>query len=59
MQDSKPRDWADRGTATGGTPKSPVKSTGATQASPGNSNVKYGSRTTPTNGRKTYPKLPK
>jgi hypothetical protein len=59
MQDSKPRDWADRGGATGGTPKSPIKSVGASQGTPSSATVKQGVSTSGTSGRKTYPKLPK
>jgi hypothetical protein len=59
LQDPKPRDWADRGTATGGTPKAPIKSTGATQSAPSSATVKQGVHTSGTVGRKGYPKLSK
>lgn len=59
MQDSKPRDWADRGGATGGTPNAPLKSSGSSQSTPSSATVKSGVTTKGTAGRTGYPKLPK
>jgi hypothetical protein len=59
MQDSKPRDWADRGTDTGGTPRANIKNSHPADSKPATTTEKPGIHVPGTAGRKGYPKLSK
>ena len=59
QEDSKPRDWADRGTDKGGKPKAPIPGGSNDNGAPRSSVIKEGVHVKGTAGRTTYPNLGK